>query len=67
MNGGKNIMKKFLKYIVAIFTVIIGFLLGIYLLDGLAIWRVALFLLVCWGMGHVVYYILRVIDKRYEN
>lgn len=61
----KNI-NKFLKYIVVIVTIMIGFLLGIYLLDRLVIWRVALFLMVCWGMGHVVYYILRVIDRQYE-
>ena len=58
-------MKAFCKTLVAICTLGIGWLLGIYLLDWSVLWKVALFFLACWVTGHLVYSILRAIDKRY--
>lgn len=58
-------MKVFLKTIVALGALGVGWLLGIYLLDWLVAWRVILFFVACWGIGHIVYSILRVIDKRF--
>lgn len=60
-------MKIFLKIVIALLTLSIGWLLGTFLLDWSKLWKVALFYLACWGIGHVIYSILRVIDKRYRD
>ena len=60
-------MKAFLKVLVAICTLFVGWLLGVYLLDWSVPWKVAFFVLACWGIGHIVYSILRAIDKRYQK
>lgn len=60
-------MKIFLKSVIAVLTLTIGGVLGIYLLDWSELWKVALFYLACWGIGHIVYSILRVVDKLYGN
>ncbi len=60
-----DFLKAFLKALVAICTLVVGWLLGIYLLDWSVPWKVTLFYLSCWGIGHIVYSILRAIDKRY--
>ena len=60
-------MKTFLKIIVAICTLAVGLLLGIYLLDWSVLWKAALFFLACWAIGHIVYAILRAIDKRFRR
>jgi len=60
-----DFLKAFLKVLVAICTLVVGLLLGIYLLDWSVPWKVILFNLACWGIGHIVYSILRAIDKRY--
>ncbi|MPM95686.1 hypothetical protein SDC9_142841 [bioreactor metagenome] len=58
-------VKILMKILVAICTLGVGWLLGIYLLDWSVFWKTALFFLACWGIGHIVYSILRAIDKRY--
>ena len=63
---GNDFLKAFLKALVAICTLTVGWLLGVYLLDWFVSWKTALFLLACLGIGHIVYSILRVIDKRFR-
>lgn len=58
-------MKSLLKGIIAAGTLGVGVLLGIYLLDGLILWKMLLFFLACWGIGRGVYALLRVVDKRF--
>lgn len=59
-------MNIFLKSITAILTVLIGVLLGIYLLDGWVYWKIILWGIACVAVGHMTYAILRAIDKRYK-
>ena len=60
-------MRMVLKTAVAVATVAVGLLMGIYVLDYEHIWTVTLFAAACYGMGHSVYWILRKIDKRYPK
>ena len=41
--------------------------MGIYLLDGFEIVNVIVWLFACNAIGHVVYKLLRVIDKRFGH
>lgn len=58
-------MKILLKTVVAIITLGLGWLLGIYLLDGAVLWKMGLFFAACWGIGQIVYAVLRAIDRQY--
>ena len=58
-------MRVFLKSIVAVLTVLTGWFLGVYLLDEFVYWKFMLFVLVCWAIGHAVYKVLRMIDRRF--
>ena len=60
-------MRILLKAIVAIATVAIGVLLGIYLFDYSKIWTIMVFGIVCYCVGHGTYWVLRRIDKRYPK
>ena len=60
-------MRIFLKTIVAILTLALGAVMGIYLLDGFEIVNMIVWLLACNVIGHAVYKLLRVIDKRYGH
>jgi len=57
-------MRIFLKASVAATTVAVALLIGIFFIDYGQIWTMIVFALVCYGMGHGVYWILRKIDKR---
>ena len=59
------ILRVLLKFLMAVCTLGAGWLLGIYLLDWSVPWRVSVFLMACWGIGHFVYFVLRKIDKRF--
>jgi len=59
-------MKNFLKAMFAVPFVIISGFLGVYLLSDLEIMKMILFLLYAIGMGHVIYQVLRAIDRKYS-
>ena len=65
--GGVSEMRMFLKGMVAIATLAVGWLMGIYLLDYSKMWTIMAFGIVCYGVGHGTYWVLRRIDKRYPK
>lgn len=60
-------MKIILKALVALITVMVGGILGIALLSGYIWWKVLLFLSACYLIGHLIYGLLRVIDKNFSS
>lgn len=62
-----KVLKVLLKGVIFICSLGMGWLLGIYLLDWAVYWKVMLFYLICWGIGHIVYSLFRAIDKLFKN
>ena len=60
-------MRVFLKVIVAIFTLAISVIMGIFLLKELEVLNIIVFILACHAIGNVVYKLLRGIDKRFSR
>ena len=60
-------MKKVIKFVVAVATVAVGIVLGLVLLVGFVPWKIPLFALACWGIGHGVYSLLRFIDRKFQD
>lgn len=60
-------MKKFLKCLVALITLMFGLLLGIILLSEFIWWRLLLFAVACSFIGQFVYRLLRIIDRKFSN
>ena len=55
------------KSIIVILAVEIGLWAGIYLLDYGRIWSVVVFVIACFGVGQIVYRLLRIIDMKYPK
>ena len=54
-----------IKLLVFIPVLVFAFIMGAVLILEFAWWKVFLFLLVSSGLGHGVYYIFRLIDKKF--
>jgi len=58
-------MRYFLKVIIWIVLIATGLLLGINLLAGFLWWKIIIFAIACYLIGHGAYKLLRLIDKYY--
>ena len=60
-------MRIALKSMVVVPACALAVVMGIYFLDGFEFLKVLIWSLCCIGLGHVIYALLRIIDKKYKR
>lgn len=58
-------MRIFLKAIMAVFTIIVGVVMGIYLLNGFVAWKIPFWALGCSFFGKLIDKTFKAIDKKF--
>ena len=60
-------MRVLLKTIVAVFAYVLSWFWGVYMLSDMEIHKTIIWGLSCGALGHIIYYLMRIIDKKYSK